>query len=488
MDRDKDKSFEDKLDHIQHKARLLTDKPSKAGQLGALLQKQSVSEKTPSSRPVVREGHRYIQRTDTPLEIAELLHLATEQLRAQQSERQFAATLAPVEAKWITRAVQPHFDQVQKQTILATESAYPGTIKALFDTASALVQGEFGDKMRDALTLHLDEETHIDIILRLMLFHSARKEQILEIFDQKQLHELLTLLKELDNSAIEGILLGGEIELSAKEDAALSKMNALLRSIYLKPDVTVSFQHFFHLFVNSCLYPSSLMIQQLLRMNLVDKAIEALSQIKNANEKTKSLELLINHLLSVHDVEKAIALWNQLTNRPERTRLATNIVEALLEQNRQEEAFAFSQSLENSDERENLLRVMAMWFARHHALDQALAVANKIQDPDIHNYAKSNIVHILARQNQFQKAKEIALTIQDRGYREDAILDIVRAYLQIRHVDDAIQFVDSLKSQGEKGKPAKIIAAALKSYHQDEKVRNVRKIFSLLPATIRQVA
>ncbi|MCE5319205.1 MAG: hypothetical protein LLG04_17810 [Parachlamydia sp.] len=221
-----------------------------------------------------------------------------------------------------------------------------------------------------------------------------------------------------------------------------------------------------------------------LQMNQVDQAIAILPKLRNASEKNRSLELIISHLLD-RDPKKALMLWNQLTFG--RDRWAKKIAETLLKLGQHQDALDFSLSFENV-ERDNLLRSMAIWYANKLELDQALEIVHTIDNPDIQAYAKSNIVHTLSHQKQFQKAKEIALSIQDRGYREDAILYIVKAYLQDRYVDEAIQFVDSFKNTHEKAKPAKVIAAALKAQYQDEKVREVRKIFSLIPAPTRQAA
>lgn len=163
------------------------------------------------------------------------------------------------------------------------------------------------------------------------------------------------------------------------------------------------------------------------------------------------------------------------------------VANTLFKQGKLEEALDFASHLDPVN-RANFLRTMAIWYTSQHDLSQALKIAEMILDTEIRDYAQCNIVHILSLQNQFQKAKAIALSIADRGYREDAILDIVKAYLQDRRVDEAIQFVDSLQNPDEKSNPAKVIAAFLKVHHQDEKVSEVRKIFSLFPAPIRMAA
>lgn len=211
---------------------------------------------------------------------------------------------------------------------------------------------------------------------------------------------------------------------------------------------------------------------------------KSLPGLRNTAEKNRSNEMIISHLLD-RDLKKAHMLWNQLTVG--RNRWAKKIVETLLKLGHHQIALDFSSSLEHA-EQDHFLRSMAIWYANNLELDQALEIVQTINNFDIQAYAKSNIVHILCRQKQFQKAKEIALSIQDRDYREDAILDIVKAYLQERCIDEAILFVDSFKNPNEKSKPAKVIAAALKAQHQDEKVREVRKIFALNPTPIRQAA
>jgi tetratricopeptide (TPR) repeat protein len=401
--------------------------------------------------------------------------LAAEQNRAVK--RAVLASRGADNAKWITRAVQPHFEKVKRSQLNATESRYPVTVRALFDTAAALVAGEFGDKLKDSFTLNLESETHIDTVLRLLLFHWARVEPIkLEIFDKKKLDELLPLLNRLDNLTIEAIMLGLE---------TLPKMDALLRNISVPSSDLNALQQLFHQFVNHCLYPSHRLIEKLLQMDFVTKAMEVASGLKNSSDKIKSYELIITYFLAQNDTEKAIELFPQLTTKPERTHSAHQIVDSLLTLKKGERAISFALSHSDSEERDHLLREIGKLFIQNRELEPALAVIGKIQDPEIQDYAKSNIVHLLARQNQFQKAKEIALTIQDRGYREDAILDIVKAYILIRHLDDAIQFVGSFSTVREKDKPAKLISAAFKSFHQDEKMRQIRKFFS---SPVRRIA
>lgn len=205
---------------------------------------------------------------------------------------------------------------------------------------------------------------------------------------------------------------------------------------------------------------------------------QAFPKKSNNPVKNKSLEKIFD-LLDKKETQKAALLFRKLWASP--------IAETLLKLGKGKEALHFASQLQTGD-RENFLRSLAMWYAAHYDLAQALEIIGMINDPDILAYAKSNIVHILCTQKQFPKAKEIAFAIHDQGYREDAILEIVKAYLQHQQIDEAIRFVDSLLNTYDKGKPAKVIAASLKALHQEEKVREVQKLFSLLPAPIRMAA
>lgn len=215
-----------------------------------------------------------------------------------------------------------------------------------------------------------------------------------------------------------------------------------------------------------------------------DETIAMLPRLRHAGEKNRLLEQILSHLIN-QDPKKALTLWHQLTLG--RSQWAKKIAETLLKQGQRKEALDFALNLEN-DEREHLLRSIAIWHANQREWDRSLEIIQTIHHPDIQAYAKSNLVHVLSRQKQFQEAKEVALSIQDRSYREDAILDIVKAYMHDRFVDEAIQFVDSFKNSQEKSKPAKVIAASLKALHQDERVREVRKLFGLTPAPFRLAA
>ncbi len=492
----KEESFEARLDEIQHKARIIKEKNAKINLISSLLQQQEAPlqerQPPPPSPPShgALEGHLY--RTSGESEIASLLPLANVKMKREVDAglgRQFSATIANEKAKWISKTAQPHLEQLQKQQLFETERDYPETIKALYDTAAALVAGEFGEKIRSSIILHLDQPIHPFVALQLLLIQQARKgstDSLPEIFHDNQSKELLVAFKNLDNVAIEGIMLGGEIELSDEENSALSKMNGWTRTHSLDSGLRKSISQLFHNFIESCLHPSHLTVRNLLQLNLEEEAHRVANQLKNPKDKTKAIEHHINHLLS-KNIDKAMALWHPLST-PNRIPIAVKIIESYLNLKRQDEAIAFALNLTHNDERDHLLRETVMLLTQQHELPLALALVEKIHTAEIRAYAKSNIVHILARQNQFPKAKEIALSISDRGYREDAILDIVKAYLQIRHVDDAIQFVDSIKNPYEKKKSAKIIEAAMKAYHLDEKVEKVRQTFALVPKPLRRAA
>ena len=349
---------------------------------------------------------------------------------------------------------------------------FPHTSALLFHAASALVDGHFGNKIGEAMRF---QESDSGSVLSLLLFQWARSPHApkLEICDKNEMPDL----KKMDLHSLEKIILRGE--LSAKEARAKEKIDALARTLASLP-----LQHLFQRFVALCLDPSYLTVQQWLRCNDVQKAIAITFGLKN---RSKALELIIDHLLTESNPEKAIDLWHQLATKQERARMAAKISEAYLSHNQLEKAVAFALSLADREEGENLLREIAIQLMKNQALEQAQAVIQKIQEAEIRDFAKSNVVHLLARQQQFNQAKEMALSIQDRDYREDAVLDIIRAYLQIRHLDEAVQFADSLKP-GEKEKPSKVIHAALKAHHQDEKIRQLRKLFSFLLTPMRRAA
>ena len=248
-----------------------------------------------------------------------------------------------------------------------------------------------------------------------------------------------------------------------------------------------AFEHLFHSFIESCLHPSHLTVQQLLRYHLLNEAYLILESLKNPNDRARALESYIQEILQ-KDTEQAVKLSHTLPPSSQRSQLAVKIIASCLDRKSADVALNFAQSVDKGEERDTLLHEMALLLTQRRKLPQALAVVEKMENTALIAYSKSNIVRLLARQNQFPKAKEIAHSIQERDYREDAFSEIVKAYLQIRRVDDAIQFVESIQQPYEKKKSAKVIEAAMKAYHLDEKVDRVRKIFALPAAPIRRVA
>lgn len=346
-------------------------------------------------------------------------------------KHRFITPLQADNTKWIAKAAQLLYKPVNQKQINAFEEAYPKMIQMLFESALQLMNGKWGEKRRDAIALHLDQEIPVLEIGRLL---------------QLRLEDLF------------------------------------------QPSELAVLQHLFHHNVEICLHPSSLTIQQLLRFNQVEMALTTAEGLANIREKDKSFELIIIYHLSQGDTEKAIAMWQQLTSMRERARAASRISDSFIQHDQRERAIAFAQSTNDPEIESELLSEIALHLMKKGERKQAENALLMIQEQDRRDYAKSNLVLILSNQNQFEEAQVLAQSIQDNGYRQDAILAITKAYLQIRRVDAAIQYIDSLTHSKDKEMPSQIIMASLKANHQDAKIVEISKLFPFLQNPLRRAA
>lgn len=390
------------------------------------------------------------------------------------------------EIKYITKAVTPHFETVSKSKIDAVEQTYPETIKSLFDVAFCIIDGSFGQKVRDIYMLESPQQLPFHVILTLMLvFISKSSQEILpEVFkylkEDKQFKQTVAMLVGIDIQAIENWIFHVE------DHPVLKKLSAYLAPLKV-PDQKV-FEKLFHNFMDHLANPSHVLIELLIREHVIDRAIDTTLMIRNPVDRSKSFEMLIEAFLKQGATERAMELWELVPSKHERFQAARQIIEKLITQRKIEEALKFSLELQEQEEHDKLLKEAALKIAEERLLGKALEVAGLIQDNDVRQYTHSSLVHILCGQHDFANARKIALAISEDDFKQDAVMEIVKNYLRRRNYDEAIRFINTLENQYEKRKPAQLLEAALKVRREDEKIHKLRDMFSMLKIPLRKVS
>ena len=158
-----------------------------------------------------------------------------------------------------------------------------------------------------------------------------------------------------------------------------------------------------------------------------------------------------------NDFCEAVRQWNLIPDQEVQIKISHELIEKMIEAGRLEEVTSFISQINARDEKDETLKEASLLMGKYKFYDQARYLIGKITDSDVKEYTLSNMANLLSRQNLFAQAKEVASSISDRDFREDAVIYIVKAYMRMRHIEEAIQFVDSIKNPKEKIKPAKII-------------------------------
>jgi hypothetical protein len=456
-------------------------------------------------RPAEAEKAKAVLKKLSKSEITALLQQAAENLQQETKiglgEAGKKVSIRTVDdTKYIMRVIKPHFEIITKQKIQAIEDTYPETIKNLFDVAFCIIDGSFGEKLRDVYSSETPYSIPFKTILVLMLVYLSKSSitqnptaSLPEFFHQlkpnKSFEKTFNSLKAIDLNLVEAWVLDPNTLSENIDLTPISELLGFLNQLDIKADDEKVFMKLFQNFMDHLVNPSHLLIDLLIhKIHVIDRAIDTALMIRNPVDKSKAIELLILDFLAKNEIDRAIELWELIPTKQEKFKTSIKIAEKMIESGKIEEALKFSDEIKEQESHDHLLREASLRIAKHHLLNKALEVMENIKDSDIKHYTQSNLVHILCNQFDFLNAKKIALAIGEADFKEDAIVDIVKNYLTRRKYDEAIQFISSLNTPYEKRRPAKLIETALKIRHEDDKIGHVRDIFSLMKTPIRPAA
>jgi|688.fasta_scaffold11810_11 hypothetical protein len=391
----------------------------------------------------------------------------------------------PDEAKLITKTVKGYFESHTKSTMDLAEKFYPKTVRQLFYLAFQVHQGFFGENLREKLMI--DQKFQVDISPFHLLLIRLGKQKVLalqaypEIFKKiirdPRWIQLKQALSSLGVHDIEQILLSKDLA----PPLALCKhlvqdLSALIEcgSQGIK-GLQLLFEHFIDHFLN----PSSLLIEWLLRMKLKQQAALEVERIKNPVERSHARFLLAELLIKQQNFAKVMELRQKLSPE-EKDKITEELIEKMIRSEQPHVAIQFLSKIEDPQEKNENFKHCCLLLARYHYLSESLQLADKIEETSIRDYVRSNIVNILSLQNQLDRAKEIIPLIDDPGFKEDAITSVVKAFMHIKDLPGAIQFVSTLSDPALRKSGAKVIETILKSLHQEEELKKLRKVLPML--------
>jgi hypothetical protein len=403
------------------------------------------------------------------------------------------------ESLQITKVVQGYFDSVSKTTLDKVEQLYPKTLRALFYLAWQIHQGFCGKNIKEKFLLDQTSGSTWNNVMPLFVYslsktgmkifsEGAFPEIFIKIKKDPRWRNIIEMIRVFNTAEIEQMIFGNTRDLKPKLTLCKVAILDLERALNNDPDnmkgLILMFDHYLDHLTN----PSSFLIQLFLQMKFKNKALSWVGGIKNSAERSKALSSLTEMLIEQNDFTKAIEQWNLISTQDERLRISHLLLEKMIEGGYQNETLRFLSQIKNKQESDENYKNASLVMTERRNYEQTNQFLDKISNADIKDSALSNIVNVLAHQNQFDKAKEAAFSIKDPGFREDAMIFIVKAYMHSRNLDEAIRFVNSIPNPKEKRRPAKIIEIILKSFHQDEKVKSLHKIFSLMPTPARHAA
>lgn len=370
----------------------------------------------------------------------------------------------------ITATANAHFNAVSAQTLEKVEELYPQTTHALFDSALHVIEEKWGSALKDRFSMPSELISSPRTVLALLLVNiSFYETPVTEIFypfqEDPQWHQLKQRLKECDDEEIYQFIFS--------ED-----MQKWIDRLTINPEHLQGLMQMFDSFIDNLNNPSSPLIHLFLENNLKDKAVQAALSLRHPIDKSKSMVELIDLFLLENNLSKALEIWSQIPIPADKHRMAIKLINKILDNGLTDQALGFVANHPKHHERDLLTKEIALALSKKGEVTKALDIIRTIDDKDLQHFTRSRMVRLLAQQNKIHIAKEIAFSILDEDYKQDAIIEIVKVFLQHRKVDEAIKFVESL-AEGEKKKPAQAIEIALKAHHQDEKVRSLRRIFSL---------
>lgn len=370
----------------------------------------------------------------------------------------------------ITATAKASFDAVPAQILDKVEEIYPHTVHALFDAALHVMEERWGTALKDKFTLSSERISSPRVVLALLAVNASYYDHpLLEIFQifKNDLHwkQLSQKLKDYEDEAIYHYIFSEEhLE--------------WIERLQVSPEHLQGLMQLFDHFIDNMNNPSTPLVHLYLENSQKEKAIQAIAQLRHPIEKSKSISELIDYLLFENDLSTALNIWNEIPLPAEKHRQAIKLIHKMVDRDLTDEALGFVISHPKHHERDLLTKEIALELSKKGDVQKALDIVRAIDDKDLQHFTRSRMVKLLASQNKMHIAKEIAFSILDEEYKQDALIEIVKAFLHKRKFDEAIKFVATL-SEGEKKKPAQVIESALKAHHQDEKVRSLRHLFQL---------
>ncbi len=410
----------------------------------------------------------------------------------QRSEISLAAHKGKIisvgdENKRIFKLVQAHFETISKKTIDEIEHLYPHTLRRLFNTALRVTEGDCGEKIEHKFVLHTQESSSWKTVFPLLLLEACRNSAkglpYPEIFNKlvnnhPQWNRVMAGLQSLSIPEIEHLLLEDTGNLNPQTAKWKHQIEDLGKHVDCDPKTLKAISWTFERYISHLSHPSSHLVLLFLNMKFYHRALATAANMKNPAEKTKSLLLALDVFLEKKDITRALECWGLLTSKGEwikASRKIEKMVEILIENSQVDQIMSLANMAHDDAERDIALKEVSQCLIKYRFYDQGLKAANLIRDEDIRDQTLSNLVHVLAGQKQFKKAKELLPSIHDAGFREDGVMYIVKAYLALRYVDEAVHFIEAMPIKQEKAKPARLIESALKAFHMDEKVRKLRQ-------------
>lgn len=391
------------------------------------------------------------------------------------------------------------FEGIPNEIFTRIEKDFPNTARVLFYLALQIEKGYFGQNIKTYYLLGTDAYYQWDHLLLLLLYSLSRtglkqlsKRSYPEIFssirDDPRWRSLFLGLKSLTIDEIEALAHFDQQDLVPKLALIKDELHTILSHIPGDPELIKGFTALFRHYFDHIANPSHCLIELLIEMKMMGAARIAVREIKNEPERSKGLLLLAEKWIEKNQFAKVFELWNSLLDKEDRLKISQHLVEKLATVGSVNQIVKFIEQIGDRSERNQNCKESCLLLLQKHHYALASRLAEMITEQETKELALSSMTGVLARQRKFSEAKKIAFSIKDRGYREDAIIYIVKAYLYTRRVNEAILFVDSIPNRKEKERPAKIIELSLKSHHEDEKIKTLRKIFSLFPYPVRPAA
>lgn len=373
------------------------------------------------------------------------------------------------------QGVRAIFQHIPAQKLAQFEEKNPSTVKRLFRIANDLISGKYGQIAQEkALSVSndlLQNNVPQKLLILDYLFYQTEdpeKPEILEIIPNlKRLQELTPEEKIAWLFSENPTGLTWPIEYRFAVEQLLQKNLTYLTN------------------------PSHLSVDLLMENNEpIEKSIKVFEQIKNPNEKSKSLAKIVQQLISKNKFERALETVRSIKVDRAKTKPLYKIIDSLLNPNRValekflisnqvDQAIKLAQTIENKSERAKLYQKIAQELVKNQQLDMAKQVVNLIPEEENREYVLSTLVNVLSNSQDYRSATQIARELKDPDYRIDAYGYIVKSLLDIKEIDQAIAFVESIENIHERSKIAKILLSSMIAHHDPDRVSQIREKFEL---------